>query len=195
MKKNLLKFVLTVTLVLGGVAAYASTASAHGYVSSPASRVFKGTELGGKLNENIGDAAYEPQSIETFKDTFVTGKLASAGISRFSLLDEQTAERWNKTDIKTGVQPFTWHLTAPHSTTTWDYYMTKQGWDPNQPLDIKNFELVTQQDDHHAIPVENPTQLVTIPADRTGYHVILAVWNIFDTPNAFYQAIDVNVVK
>ncbi|WP_413524353.1 lytic polysaccharide monooxygenase [Carnobacterium divergens] len=195
MKKNLLKFVLTVTLVLGGVAAYTSTASAHGYVSSPASRIFKGTELGGTLNKDIGDAAYEPQSVENYKNTFMTGKLASAGISRFSLLDEQTAERWHKTDIKTGVQPFTWHLTAVHSTKSWDYFMTKQGWDPNQPLDIKNFELVTEQNDNGALPVVDPTQMVTIPSDRTGYHVILAVWNIGDTDKAFYQAIDVNVVK
>ncbi|MDP8591520.1 lytic polysaccharide monooxygenase, partial [Enterococcus lactis] len=29
--------------------------------------------------------------------------------------------------------------------------------------------------------------------DRKGYNVILAVWNISDTTNAFYQVIDVNI--
>ncbi|MGP2688349.1 lytic polysaccharide monooxygenase, partial [Serratia nevei] len=37
------------------------------------------------------------------------------------------------------------------------------------------------------------THQCNIPADRSGSHVILAVWDIADTANAFYQAIDVNL--
>ncbi len=32
-----------------------------------------------------------------------------------------------------------------------------------------------------------------MPANRTGYHVILAIWEVADTENAFYNVIDVNV--
>lgn len=32
-----------------------------------------------------------------------------------------------------------------------------------------------------------------IPANRTGYHIILAVWDVDDTANAFYNVMDVNV--
>ncbi|WP_321158336.1 lytic polysaccharide monooxygenase, partial [Providencia stuartii] len=32
-----------------------------------------------------------------------------------------------------------------------------------------------------------------IPTDREGYHVILAIWDVADTNNAFYQVIDVNL--
>lgn len=34
-----------------------------------------------------------------------------------------------------------------------------------------------------------------MPTDRNGYHLILAVWEIADTGNAFYQVIDVNLVN
>lgn len=41
-----------------------------------------------------------------------------------------------------------------------------------------------------------PPKLVThncyVPEDRSGYHVILAVWEVGDTTNSFYNAIDVN---
>lgn len=37
------------------------------------------------------------------------------------------------------------------------------------------------------------THKVNVPTDRSGYHVILAVWDIDDTANAFYQVIDVNL--
>lgn len=195
MKNRLIKFILVAALVVGGLGVFTASASAHGYVSSPGSRAYKGSNLGGNLNANVGQAQWEPQSIETLKNTFIAGKLASAGLTQFAPLDEQTATRWHKTDIKTGVQPITWTLTAKHSTTNWKYFMTKEGWNPNQPLDIKNFDLIGQVNDNGAIPTSPTTHNITIPANRTGYHVIYAVWTINDTANAFYQAIDVNVVK
>ncbi|HAO29332.1 MAG TPA: chitin-binding protein, partial [Chryseobacterium indologenes] len=45
----------------------------------------------------------------------------------------QTADRWKKTNITTGVNSFIWKYLAYHATTKWHYYMTKQGWDPNKP--------------------------------------------------------------
>lgn len=61
-------------------------ASAHGYVTNPGGRAYLGSsEFPGKpLNENIGTVMYEPQSIEAPKNTFIDGKIASAGISKFS---------------------------------------------------------------------------------------------------------------
>ncbi len=60
------------------------------------------------------------------KNTFITGKLASAGVSGFEPLDEQTATRWHKTNITTGPLDITWNLTAQHRTASWDYYITKK---------------------------------------------------------------------
>ena len=78
MKKSLLTIVLAFSFVLGGAALAPTVSEAHGYVASPGSRAFFGSSAGGNLNTNVGRAQWEPQSIEAPKNTFITGKLASA---------------------------------------------------------------------------------------------------------------------
>ncbi|MFZ4899289.1 lytic polysaccharide monooxygenase [Enterococcus durans] len=189
-KLNVLLFVGVVMLGLFG---FGTSGFAHGYVTSPGSRAYFGTAAAGNLNQNVGRAQWEPQSIEAPKNTFIDGKLASAGVTGFEPLDEQTATRWHKSVINPGNLTISWNLTAQHRTSTWDYYMTKTGWNPNAPLKISDFELIAQIDDNATVPPKIVNQTITVPQDRKGYHVILAVWNISDTTNAFYQAIDVNI--
>ncbi|MBM7689276.1 lytic polysaccharide monooxygenase [Enterococcus ureilyticus] len=193
MKNTMLKAVLALGLLAGGLSVSSTITHAHGYVSSPGSRAYFGSAQGGKVNKNVGRAEWEPQSIEATKNTFTPGKLASAGVSGFEPLDTQTTDRWVKSDIATGPLSIKWTLTAQHRTSTWDYYMTKQGWDPNQPLAINNFDLIGRVDDKGTIPGATVNHTLTVPTDRKGYHVIYAVWNVFDTTNAFYQVLDVNV--
>lgn len=189
-KLNVLLFVGVVMLGLFG---FGTSGFAHGYVTSPGSRAYFGTAAAGNLNQNVGRAQWEPQSIEAPKNTFIDGKLASAGVTGFEPLDEQTATRWHKSVINPGNLTISWNLTVQHRTSTWDYYMTKTGWNPNAPLKISDFELIAQIDDKATVPPKIVNQTITVPQDRKGYHVILAVWNISDTTNAFYQAIDVNI--
>ncbi|GLW98996.1 lytic polysaccharide monooxygenase [Microtetraspora sp. NBRC 16547] len=41
---------------------------------------------------------------------------------------------------------------------------------------------------------DNPTvHQVSLPHDRKGYHVLLAVWEVADTGNAFYRVIDLDL--
>lgn len=189
-KLNVLLFVGVVMLGLFG---FGTSGFAHGYVTFPGSRAYFGTAAAGNLNQNVGRAQWEPQSIEAPKNTFIDGKLASAGVTGFEPLDEQTATRWHKSVINPGNLTISWNLTAQHRTSTWDYYITKTGWNPNAPLKISDFELIAQIDDKATVPPKIVNQTITVPQDRKGYHVILAVWNISDTTNAFYQAIDVNI--
>lgn len=189
-KLNVLLFVGVVMLGLFG---FGTSGFAHGYVTSPGSRAYFGTAAAGNLNQNVGRAQWEPQSIEASKNTFIDGKLASAGVTGFEPLDEQTATRWHKNVINPGNLTISWNLTAQHRTSTWDYYITKTGWNPNAPLKISDFELIAQIDDKATVPPKIVNQTITVPQDRKGYHVILAVWNISDTTNAFYQTIDVNI--
>lgn len=189
-KLNVLLFVGVVMLGLFG---FGTSGFAHGYVTSPGSRAYFGTAAAGNLNQNVGRAQWEPQSIEAPKNTFIDGKLASAGVTGFEPLDEQTATRWHKSVINPGNLTISWNLTAQHRTSTWDYYITKTGWNPNAPLKISDFELIAQIDDKATVPPKIVNQTITVPQDRKGYHVILAVWNISDTTNAFHQAIDVNI--
>lgn len=186
--------VLSVCLVsLGMVSLMSPTASAHGYIKEPASRAYLGTSAGGNLNNNVGRAQWEPQSIEAPKNTFIDGKIASAGVSGFSPLDEQTEMRWHKNEITNGSLNINWFLTARHRTSTWDYYITKKGWNPNKPLTFDDFELITQFDDKSMIPPTLVSQNIQIPNTHKGYHIILSVWNVADTTNAFYQVVDVDI--
>lgn len=184
----------TVTLVAAGVLT-AAPSSAHGYVNAPESRSYL-CKVG--VNTDCGGVQYEPQSLEYLKGFPqagpADGQIASAGGQFGGTLDEQTADRWAKTDIVTGPMLFDWTYTAPHSTTKWHYYMTKEGWDPNSPLERSELELIGEVQHDGSKASTNPDHVIDIPADRSGYHVILAVWDVADTVNAFYNVIDVNVI-
>lgn len=66
---------LVVFSVLLGMFGFSIKGFAHGYVSSPGSRAYLGTNAGGRLNQNVGRAQWEPQSIEAKKNTFIEEKL------------------------------------------------------------------------------------------------------------------------
>ncbi|ANY08003.1 hypothetical protein AFB00_18785 [Pseudonocardia sp. HH130630-07] len=71
--------------------------------------------------------------------------------------------------------------------------MTKPGWSGDKPLTRGDLELLTTVE-HDGSPANTGgAHTVDIPADRSGYHVIYAVWDVADTPNAFYNVIDVQV--
>lgn len=173
----------------------ASSALAHGYVESPASRAYMC-----KLGKNIdcGSVQYEPQSVERtsgFPEGALPpdGQLASAGISQYSQLDKQSLNTWTKTPITAGKNTFTWYHTAPHKTVNWRWYITKQDWNPNKPLTRDQFEstpFCTVNGNSQA-PAQRLEMNCNVP-QRTGYQVIYAVWEIADTTNSFYQAIDVD---
>ncbi|MHA0960155.1 N-acetylglucosamine-binding protein GbpA [Enterobacter cancerogenus] len=173
----------------------ASSAFAHGYIESPASRAYMC-----KLGQNIdcGTVQYEPQSVEK-SSGFPTGamppdgQLASAGISQYSQLDKQSLNAWTKSPMTAGPHQFVWYHTAPHKTTNWRYYITKQNWNPNKPLTRDQFELTPfcTVNGNGQAPAQRQTMNCNVP-ERTGYQVIYGVWEIADTSNSFYQAIDVD---
>ncbi|WP_414169658.1 lytic polysaccharide monooxygenase [Streptoverticillium reticulum] len=148
----------------------------------------------------MGDALYNKQSFEAPKTAFDTGsldgKIASGGTSfPGSRLNEQTSTMWAKQDFQQG-QTVTagWCLTAAHKTASFQYYITKKGWNPDKPLTRDSFEKepLSTVDGNNQAPVSG-LHRIPLPADRTGYHVILAKWNVGDTANAFYNVMDVTV--
>jgi predicted carbohydrate-binding protein with CBM5 and CBM33 domain len=168
----------------------------HGYTTGPISRA-KNCQDG--VVTDCGQIQWEPQSVEGPKgfpqSGPADGTLCSAGLAQFAQLDDQRGGTWPATQLQGGQGfTFTWHLTAAHATTDFKYYMTKQGWDPTQPLtrsalDLEPFLTVAMNGSRPATDVSHPG---TIPTGRTGRHLILAVWTIADTANAFYQCSDVN---
>ncbi|PFJ17621.1 chitin-binding protein [Bacillus cereus] len=192
------KVMLSSGLLLTGVLTFdfSEKALAHGYVESPASRSYLCKQ---EVNVNCGSIQYEPQSVEG-RGGFPQlgppdGQLAGAG--HFPDLDVQTVDRWKKVTLNGGKNEFKWKLTAPHSTKEWKYYITKKDWNPNMPLTRSDLDLVPfyVKNDGEVRPETSVTHEANVPTDRSGYHLILAVWEIADTGNAFYQVIDVNLVN
>lgn len=171
-----------------------SGAWGHGYLMDPPSRAYQ-CKLGN--NQECGNVTWEPQSVEQksgFPDAALPydGELASAGIPSFSQLNRQSADAWAKTSIKAGRQTFVWHHTAPHKTTNWRYYITKQGWDPNAALTRDAFELTPfcVIEGNGQAPAVETAHECDVP-ERTGYQAIYSVWEIADTANSFYQIADI----
>ncbi|MBH5318457.1 lytic polysaccharide monooxygenase [Paenibacillus sp. GSMTC-2017] len=171
---------------------FSDSASAHGYVQNPPSR---GYLCNTTVNTNCGTAQYNPNDLEALKGWPAAGpadgQIASAA-GKYATLDAQSSTRWSKVNMTSGPQTFQWYLSAPHSTASWKYYITKQNWDPNAPLSRNSFELTPFCDiAYSGAPPTNYSSTCNVPA-RTGYQVILAVWEVSNTPNAFYNVIDAN---
>ncbi|WP_145932207.1 N-acetylglucosamine-binding protein GbpA [Yersinia bercovieri] len=193
MKLNKIMLAMVVMSISGG-------ALAHGYIESPPSRNLLCHADGKNLNKDCGSVQYEPQSSGETADGFPEkgpedGKLASGDNWLSKDLNQQTAERWAKTKMKAGVQPFTWTFTQSHPIASFKYYMTKQDWNPNAPLTRDSFDLTPfcVLPAAPAIPQTagkvRTTHNCDVP-ERTGYQVIYGAWDVADTAGTFYQMID-----
>lgn len=176
-------------------------AGAHGYTDDPPSRG-RFCQLGEV--RDCGDITYEPQSTEGPKGFPgagpADGQLCSAGIERFAEVDAPftpDGDPWPVTPISHD-EPFTfrWTLTAPHATTDWRYYFTKSNYTRNDhPLTRADLDLAHPLifDGNGQVPGKDVSHRVDVDRlpDLVGRHMMLAVWNIADTQNAFYSCADV----
>lgn len=172
------------------------TAHAHGYTEDPPSRQAMCAE--GKAKD-CGPVQWEPQSVEgpgNFpKGGPKDGHLCSAGNDKFDTLDDQRGGKWPATKVKAGQDSeFRWKTTAAHKTESYRYFITKDGWNPSKPLTRDQLEPAPflEKDYHGKKPGDTETQHGKLPADKKGKHMILGVWEIADTNNAFYSCSDVN---
>ncbi|MFE2056030.1 MULTISPECIES: lytic polysaccharide monooxygenase [unclassified Streptomyces] len=183
-------------LAIAGVSMFATSgASSHGYTDSPISRqklCANGTVTG------CGNIQWEPQSVEGPKGFPAAGpadgKICSGGNSQFAQLDDPRGGGWPATKVTAGQgYSFRWQFTARHSTSDFRYYITKNGWDSTKPLT----RAALESQPFMTVPYGNqqPPATLThqgaIPTQKTGKHIILAVWNVADTTNAFYACSDV----
>ncbi|SFL85529.1 N-acetylglucosamine-binding protein GbpA [Rugamonas rubra] len=168
-------------------------ASAHGFIDLPESRNLLCKQGG---NGNCGAIQWEPQSVEGPSGFPARGPadevLASAGLAQFGELNEQTSSRWSKRQMQAGANVFRWQFTANHATRNWRYYITRADWNPNQKLGRAAFETTPfcVVDGGMRQPPKQVSHNCTVPP-RSGYQVILGVWEIGDTPNSFYNMVDV----
>ncbi|MFH9014263.1 lytic polysaccharide monooxygenase [Streptomyces sp. NPDC017943] len=133
----------------------------------------------------IGDAAGRHQEL------IPDGKLCSANNAQFKGLDLARSD-WPATGVKSGAYTFKYRVTAPHKG-TFKVYITKPGYDAAGPLSWSDLDL------------RNPVATSTDPAasggfytfsgtlpQRSGKHLLYAVWQRSDSPEAFYSCSDVS---
>lgn len=183
-------------LAIAGVSMFATgSASSHGYTDSPISRqklCANGTVTG------CGNIQWEPQSVEGPKGFPAAGpadgSICSGGNSQFAQLDDPRGGNWPATQVTAGQgYSFRWQFTARHATSDFRYYITRNGWDPTKPLT----RAALESQPFMTVPYGNQQPPATLthqgsmPTQKTGKHIILAVWNVADTTNAFYACSDV----
>ncbi|WP_028661718.1 lytic polysaccharide monooxygenase auxiliary activity family 9 protein [Saccharomonospora saliphila] len=104
---------------------------------------------------------------------------------------------WPTTELEAGATvTLRYNAWAAHPG-TWTQYVTKDGWDPHQPLSWSDLEPVpfdTVTDP--PINGEGPhgaeyTWEAELPADKSGRHLIYSIWQRSDSPEAFYNCSDV----
>ncbi|WP_394433773.1 lytic polysaccharide monooxygenase auxiliary activity family 9 protein [Streptomyces sp. SGAir0957] len=181
----------------GAFALSAGGASGHGYTDLPISRqklCANGTVA------NCGNIQWEPQSVEGPKGFPASGpadgQICSGNHGEFGQLNaakQPNGQAWPTTKV-TGGQNYTfrWQFTARHSTTDFRYYVTKNGWDESKPLTraaLNTTPFLTVP--YSGQPPATLSHSGALPTGKSGHHVILAVWTIADTANAFYACSDV----
>jgi predicted carbohydrate-binding protein with CBM5 and CBM33 domain len=173
----------------------------HGYVTSIPSRALLCRR---GINVECGPVMYEPQSVEGPKgfpvNGPVDGKIASAGVASFSNLDEQSDTRWFKTNVTSDDIKIVWNFTTVHLTSSFEVFVTKVNWNSSIPLGRESFEEEPFCEYKPITPFLPKEKFYTVlcslkGGDRSGYHILLSIWTIADTANAFYQVLDVNIVQ
>ncbi|MFJ8948059.1 lytic polysaccharide monooxygenase [Streptomyces sp. NPDC102395] len=197
-KKTKLQAAVVGLATAGALVLSSGGASGHGYTDLPVSRQ--------KLCQNgavtdCGDIQWEPQSVEGPKgfpaSGAADGRICSANNTRFAQLDSPktpSGRAWPTTRVSGGQSyTFRWQFTAMHATTDFRYYVTKAGWNQNHNLARSDLNLTP----FLTVPYGGQRPPATLshsgalPSGLSGHHVIVAVWTIADTGNAFYACSDV----
>ncbi|MCS4320816.1 chitinase/predicted carbohydrate-binding protein with CBM5 and CBM33 domain [Serratia sp. BIGb0234] len=188
----------------------------HGHVFSPASRAYIAWQEGkidtGMLNQRECGKFFPAldsglTDIVALSDVtnFLPppdGKIASANQGNGNFLDD-AGTHWPKHNVVSAeMLKISWYYSAPHSTRRWNYFITRKDWNPNLPLSRAQFEdqpfykvELTEQPywSHGAtLTPPQPTEHNVMLPQRSGYHVLLAVWEVANTGNAFYHVIDLD---
>ncbi|WP_436497475.1 lytic polysaccharide monooxygenase [Actinokineospora sp. HUAS TT18] len=145
-------------------------AMAHGYISDPPSR--QAVCAQGKIAD-CGPIIWEPQSVEGPKGQ----KNCHGGLSQFAQLNDDS-RNWPAKSVPAGRVTFNWIITARHSTLNWEYFIGDT--------------RIAVFNDGGARPPATFTHVVDL-SGYPGRQKLRVVWNVADTPMAFYNCVDLQV--
>jgi len=102
---------------------------------------------------------------------------------------------WPTTHLTSGAQIQIQHSNWAHHPGEFIQYVTRDGWDPTQPLAWSDLEPFHSETDppQSSGPGGNGYYYwdVTLPAGKTGQHLIFTLWVRSDSPENFYSCADV----
>ncbi|MEM8531882.1 MAG: lytic polysaccharide monooxygenase [Chloroflexota bacterium] len=195
---------MTVVFVSGIVV---SVVQSHGSMQNPVSRVYgcflEGPEspTSAACQEAVAvggtQALYDWNEINLanvagrHQEFIPDGQLCSAGRDKYQGFDLARAD-WPAVRLpQSGPFTFTYRATAPHRG-SFDLYVTRDGYDPTQPLrwsDLETAPFLTSIDP----PLVDGSYVMEsqLPEGKSGRHLIYAIWQRSDSPEAFYSCSDV----
>jgi chitin-binding protein len=186
-------------------------ALAHGSIEVPISRVYNCYKEGPETPKSAACKAaiaaagtqgfYDWMSIRQanangqHKAVIPDGKLCSGGSEVHAGLDLARND-WPSKLIAPNSQgrfDFVYYATAPHAARNFQFYVTRQGYDPTKPLkwsDLESTPFCTVA----SAPLVNSRYTLNcpFPSGKTGRHVIYNIWQRSDSPEAFYACVDVS---
>ncbi|WP_283138040.1 lytic polysaccharide monooxygenase auxiliary activity family 9 protein [Rhizohabitans arisaemae] len=184
-----------------------NTASAHGSMQTPASRTWMcfqdnienprtpackaAVALGGTQPLYDWNEVNQANANGQHRSLIPDGKLCSGGRDKYRGFDQARAD-WPTTNLNAG-SPYTFRYkaTAPHPG-TFEFYVTKDGYNPTTPLKWSDLEATP----FHRVtnpPIQNEAYVTnaTLPAGKSGRHLIYSIWQRSDSGEAFYTCSDV----
>jgi chitin-binding protein len=127
------------------------------------------------------------------KRYIAAGTLCSGGLPEFKGLDLARTD-WPASKLSAGATVNVQYRTTIQHQGVFKVYLTKQGYDPAQPLgwdDLSTNPIFTATDP----PVRDGAYRFSgkLPADRSGRHVLYTVWQTTSTPDTYYSCSDLIV--
>ncbi|MEJ3748727.1 lytic polysaccharide monooxygenase [Actinomycetes bacterium KLBMP 9797] len=122
------------------------------------------------------------------------GQLCGAGTTKYAAYNAARLD-WPVTQLQSGgTMEFRYNAWAPHPG-TWYQYITKDGFDPTQPLkwsDLEEtpFDQVTNPPTTSGESGSEYYWNARLPA-KQGRHIIYSIWQRSDSAEAFYNCVDV----
>merc|ERR1711976_47118 len=133
--------------------------------------------------------AYESDSLDAHEAVIGNSNICSANRTMLRALNEDVWASYPST-ISAGVQKFEYAASSPHPAAYLQFFVTKDGWQPNGDVQFDDLEAAPFCS-HNDFEMESITEFdCEVPA-KNGQHVVFAIWQRSDTPEAFYSCSDV----
>ncbi|MCY1043830.1 lytic polysaccharide monooxygenase [Corallococcus sp. bb12-1] len=188
----------------------ASLAAAHGSMEVPISRVYgcfkegpespKSAACKAAVQAGGTQALYDWNGVRQgaangrHREIIPDGKLCSAANESHKGLDLARTD-WPSTLItpdSSGKFEFVFHATAVHATGYFQLFATKEGYNPALPLKWSDLDATPFCNVTNVSATNNRYRLnCPFPSGKSGSHVIFAIWQRADSPEAFYACTDV----